>query len=43
MPLSDGEDPHGKLRKLPSAEQSLDQFLRTGEIESFCDGACDPE
>lgn len=43
IPPTDGEDPHGKVRKLPSAEQSLDQFLRDGVIESFCDGACDPE
>jgi hypothetical protein len=43
IPPSDGEDPHGKVRKLDSAEQSLDQFLRTGKIESFCDGPCDPE
>ena len=43
VPSIDGEDPHGKVRKLASAEKSLDQFLRTGAIESFCDGACDPE
>ena len=43
IPPTDGEDPHGKVRKLASAEQMLDQFLRTGVIESFCDGACDPE
>lgn len=43
VPALDGEDPHGKVRKLPSAEKSLDQFLRTGTIESFCNGACDPE
>jgi hypothetical protein len=43
VPATDGMDPHGKVRKLPSAEMSLDQFLRTGTIESFCDGPCDPE
>ncbi len=43
IPPTDGEDPHGKVRKLPSAEKSLDQFLRTGKVESFCDGPCDPE
>ena len=42
-PPTDGEDPHGKVRKLLSAEKSLDQFLRTGTIESFCNGRCDPE
>ena len=43
IPPTDGMDPHGQPRKLPSAEKMLDQFLRTGVIESFCDGACDPE
>jgi len=43
VPALDGEDPHGKVRKLLSAEKSLDQFLRTGAIESFCSGQCDPE
>ncbi|WAS91997.1 hypothetical protein [Nannocystis punicea] len=43
IPASDGEDPHGKPRRLPSAAQMLDQFLRTGVVETFCDGACDPE
>ncbi len=43
IPALDGEDPHGKVRKLLSAEKSLDQFLRKGVIESFCNGKCDPE
>lgn len=43
IPPSDGEDPHGKPRKLPSAAKMLDQFLRTGVVETFCDGVCDPE
>jgi len=43
IPPSDGEDPHGKPRKLPGAAQMLDQFLRTGVVETFCDGVCDPE
>mgnify|MGYP001788184685 CR=1 FL=1 len=43
IPPTDGEDPHGKVRKLGVAEKSLDQFLRTGTIESFCDGPCDPD
>jgi len=43
IPPDDGEDPHGKVRRLASAHKSLDQFLRTGKIESFCDGPCDPE
>jgi hypothetical protein len=43
VPASDGEDPHGKPRRLPAAERSLDRFLRTGVVESFCDGPCDPQ
>ncbi len=43
IPASDGDDPHGKVRKLGVAEQSLDKFLREGTIETFCDGPCDPE
>lgn len=43
VPASDGDDPHGKPRKLASAEKMLDQFLRTGVIESYCEGPCDPE
>jgi hypothetical protein len=43
IPADDGEDPHGKVRRLGVAEQSLDRFLREGTIETFCDGPCDPE
>ncbi|MCY1054980.1 hypothetical protein [Nannocystis sp. SCPEA4] len=43
IPPSDGEDPHDKPRKLPGAAQMLDQFLRTGVVETFCEGVCDPE
>ncbi|MCA9691676.1 MAG: hypothetical protein R3A51_18590 [Nannocystaceae bacterium] len=37
------DDPHGKPRKLETAQQSLNKFLREGVVDSFCDGACDPE
>ena len=40
VPMRQCEDPHGKLRKLPAARQQLDHFLRTGEVKSFCQGAC---
>ncbi|MCY1065760.1 hypothetical protein OV090_13355 [Nannocystis sp. RBIL2] len=43
IPPSDGEDPHAKPRELPGAAQMLDRFLRTGVVETYCDGACDPE
>jgi hypothetical protein len=42
-PPFDGEDPHGKVRKLPSAKSQKDVFLRTGTVENFCVGPCDPE
>jgi hypothetical protein len=43
VPASDGEDPHVKVRRLASAAAMLDRFLRTGVVETFCDGPCDPE
>jgi len=43
IPPTAGEDPHGKPRKLPSAQQSLNRFLREGVVDSYCDGPCDPE
>ncbi len=34
-------DPHGGLRGLPSADEQLDRYLRTGEIVNACpDGTC---
>lgn len=29
-------DPHGRLRRLDSARQQIDTFLRTGEIVNYC-------
>ncbi len=43
IPQTAGEDPHGKPRKLDSAQKSLNLFLREGKVDSFCDGPCDPE
>ncbi len=37
-----GEDPHDKVRELPSAQDQEDHFFRTGEIRSYCDGPCNP-
>lgn len=43
VPMEEGEDPHGKLAGLRSVQQMAETFLRTGEVEQRCDGACDPE
>ena len=40
VPMKWCDDPHGKIRSLPEAEQQLDLFLRTGEARNFCAGAC---
>ena len=42
IPMSEGEDPHGKLADVLEAGMTLEQFLRTGVVETFCDGVCDP-
>jgi len=42
VPMEEGDDPHGSLAGVPAAVQMVDQFLRTGEVEVFCDGVCDP-
>lgn len=43
VPMTEGEDPHGKLADIPIAAMTVEQFLRTGVVETFCDGVCDPE
>jgi len=41
VPMRLCTDPHGGLRGLPSADEQLDRFLRTGEIVNSCpDGVC---
>ena len=30
------------LADSPEATLTVEQFLRTGVVETFCDGACDP-
>jgi hypothetical protein len=37
------DDPHGKVRSLPSAIDQEDVFFRTGVIQATCSGPCDPE
>lgn len=35
---------HEKVRRNPKIREQIDMFLRPGgQIENFCDGACDPE
>jgi hypothetical protein len=43
VPMEEGEDPHGLVRRLPASVQTRAQFLANGTIETFCDGPCDPE
>ena len=43
VPPREGEDPHGSVRGLRAAQRQMDVFLRTGVVENFCDGSCDPE
>lgn len=40
LPQTACDDPHGKLRNLPSAREQIDTFLTTGEIRDFCTDAC---
>jgi hypothetical protein len=42
-PMREGDDPHGALAGVPTAAQTVDHFLRTGEAQMFCDGVCDPD
>jgi hypothetical protein len=42
IPMSEGEDPHGKLAEVPNAALTVEQFLRTGVVETFCTDVCDP-
>jgi hypothetical protein len=38
-----GEDPHGKLRRVPVAAETLREFLETGVVNALCSGVCDPD
>ena len=37
---ADGTDPHDKLRSVPSSQQQVDAFFRTGIVQQFCTGLC---
>ena len=37
------DDPHDKVRVLDVAHNQTDTFLRTGVIENYCVGPCDPQ
>ncbi|MFK8001937.1 MAG: hypothetical protein AB8H86_20240 [Polyangiales bacterium] len=43
VPPREGDDPHGAVRGLRSAQRQMDVFLRTGVVENFCEGSCNPE
>jgi hypothetical protein len=36
------DDPHDKVRVLDAARDQTEMFLRTGTIQAFCSGVCDP-
>ncbi len=43
VPLREGDDPHGQVRRNPRALEQTLRFFNTGEIVHTCDGICDPE
>lgn len=43
LPPNDATDTHGLLRKELAAQRQMMHFLETGELTTFCDGACDPD
>jgi hypothetical protein len=40
VPMKAGDDPHDKVRSLPTAIDQTDTFLRTGVIQNYCNGMC---
>jgi hypothetical protein len=42
VPMTEGDDPHGALAGVPTAVETVDHFLNTGEVQMFCNGVCDP-
>jgi hypothetical protein len=42
VPMREGSDPHGQVKNVPASGQQVDTFLRTGVVQWFCDGPCDP-
>ncbi len=43
VPPQDGEDPHGRLRRLEASQATRAQFFLEGTIDTHCDGPCDPQ
>ena len=43
VPMTEGSDPHGALAGVPTALETMQTFLRTGETVMLCDGECDPD
>jgi hypothetical protein len=42
VPMRQGDDPHGMVKNVPASAEQVDTFLRTGVVQWFCDGPCDP-
>lgn len=42
-PTKGDNDPHGTVRHLDPSYKQADAFFRTGIIQAFCSGSCDPE
>lgn len=42
-PTKGDNDPHGTVRHLDPSYKQADAFFRTGIIQAFCNGSCDPE
>lgn len=40
VPPSNEPDPHECPRREPAAQQQLVEFLKTGTVQTFCDGVC---
>ena len=39
----EADDPHDKVRVLDAAYSQTNEFLRNGNVASYCSGPCDPE
>ena len=43
VPMEEGDDPHGSIRPLPTAQRTIHEFFQTGVVNHHCEGPCDPE
>ena len=41
-PPTKGDDPHDSVRVLDVSHDQTDTFFRTGVIQAYCNGPCDP-